>query len=141
MSDELVLEMRLASAGSVVKGSDPANLEYESTNIRLEYEVIHSKDLAERALSNYKNGTRFMYEHLTHHKTISITKGTDSIISESSNGPRRSMKGLLLLFYEPYAEGARDSEETFNPDITQVKVTVNEIPNKVFSQGMKTRDM
>lgn len=133
--------MRLASAGSVVKGSDPANLEYELTNIRLEYEVIHSKDLAERALSNYKNGKRFMYEYMTHHKTISITKGTDSIINESIIVPRRSMKGLLLLFYEPYAGGARESEKTFNPDITQVKVTVNGFPNKVFSQGMKTRDI
>lgn len=51
------------------------------------------------------------------------------------------MKGLLLLFYEPYTEGARDSEKTFNPDITQVKVTVNGIPKKVYSQGMKTREM
>ena len=50
------------------------------------------------------------------------------------------MKGLLLLFYEPYTAGARDSEKTFNPDITEVKVVVNGIPNKVYSQGMKTRD-
>ena len=50
------------------------------------------------------------------------------------------MKGLLLLFYEPYTGGARDSEKTFNPDITEVKVVVNGIPNKIYSQGMKTRD-
>ena len=50
------------------------------------------------------------------------------------------MKGLLLLFYEGYAEGARDSEKTFNPDITEVKVVANGIPNKIYSQGMKTRD-
>ena len=141
LSDELVFEMRLAPAGSVVKGSDPSKLGYELTNIELEYEVIHSKELAEKVLSNYKNGKRFMYEHVTHHKTISITRGTDSIINENINVPRRSMKGLLLLFYEPYAEGARDSEKTLNPDITQVKVTVNGIPNKVYSQGMKSRDM
>ena len=38
---------------------------------------------------------------------------------------RRLIEGLLLLFYEPYAEGATDSEKTFNPDIIQVNVTVN----------------
>lgn len=71
-----------------------------------------------------------MYEHVTHHKTISIAKRTDSIINESINVPRRSMKGLiLLLFYEPYEGGTRDSEKTFNPDITEVKVVVNGIPN------------
>ena len=52
------------------------------------------------------------------------------------------MKGLiLLLFYEPYVGGARDSEQTFNPDITEVKVVVNGIPNKVYSHGMKTGDL
>ena len=41
-----------------------------------------------------------MYEH------VSIAKGTDSIINESINVPRRSMKRLiLLLFYEPYEGG------------------------------------
>ena len=146
LSDELVmswswLEMRLALAGRVVKGSDPTKLGYELTNIELEYEIICSRDLADRALSNYENMKRFMYEHVTHQKTISITRGTDSIINESIHAPRRSMKGLLLLFYEPYVEGARDSGKTFSPDITEVKVTVNGIPTKVYSQGMKTRDM
>ena len=74
-------------------------------------------------LSNYTNGTRFMYKHITHLKTISLDRGSDSIINKSINVARRSMKGLP--FYERYAAGARDSEKTFNPDITEVKVIVN----------------
>ena len=74
-------------------------------------------------LSNYTNGKRFMYEHITHLKTISLDRGSYSIINKSINVARRSMKGLL--FYERYAAGARDSEKTFNPDITEVKVIVN----------------
>ena len=31
-------------------------------------------------------------------------------------------------------------KKTFNPDMTEVKVVVNGIPNKIYSQGMKTRD-
>ena len=50
------------------------------------------------------------------------------------------MKGLLQ-FYEPYVAGAIDSEKTFNPDITEMKIIVNGIPNKVYSRGMKTRDI
>ena len=41
------------------------------------------------------------------------------------------MKGLLL-FYEPYFAGAKDTEKTLNPDITEVKVIVNGIPNKIW---------
>ena len=80
-----------------------------------------------------------MYEHVTHHKTISIAKGSDTIINGSINVPRRSIKGLLLLFYEPYTAGTRDSEKSFNPDIDEVKVVVNGIPNMLFSLGIKTR--
>ena len=140
LSDELVFELKLSPSSNVVKGTDTTKLSYELTNIQLEYEVIHSKNLADEVESNYKNGKRLMYEHVTHHKTITFSKGTDSIINESINVPRRSMKGLLLLFYEPYTGGARDSEKTFNPDITEVKVVVNGIPNKIYRQGMKTRD-
>ena len=133
LSDELVFDLRLAPASNVVKGTDASKLAYELTNIQLEYEVIHSKNLADEVESNYMNGKRLMYDYITHHKTISFSKGTDSIINESINVPRRSMKGLLLLFL-------RAIRHTFNPDITEVKVTVNGIPNKIYSQGMKTRD-
>ena len=47
----------------------------------------------------------------------------------------------LFFFYEPYVAGARDSKKEFNPDITEVKVIVDGIPNKVYSQGIETRDM
>ena len=64
-----------------------------------------------------------------------------SMRAPTTNVPRRSTKGLLLLFNEPYRTRARDSEKTFNPDIEEVKVVVNGIPNKVFSQGMKPTGM
>ena len=60
---------------------------------------------------------------------LSVDKGSDTIINESINVPRRSIKGLLL-FYEPRVVGTRVSEKTFDPDITEVKVIVKGIPNK-----------
>ena len=117
-------------AGNVVKGSDPTKRGYELSEIQLQCEVIHSQKLADEAASNYLNGKMILFEHVNPHKTISIAKGIDSIFNESINVPRRSMKGLLLLFFEPYAAGARDSETIFNPDITDVKVFVNGIPMK-----------
>ncbi|PFX14804.1 hypothetical protein AWC38_SpisGene21013 [Stylophora pistillata] len=134
-------ELRLAPAVSVVTGSDPTKLYYKLTDIQLEDEVINSQKLADEALSNYKNGKRFIYEHITHLKTISMDKGSDRIINESINVRRRSMKGHLLLFYETYTAGTRNSEKTFNPNITDVKLTVDGIPNKIYSQGMQARDM
>ncbi|RMX48886.1 hypothetical protein pdam_00012998 [Pocillopora damicornis] len=37
-------------------GSDKTQLAYELTTIRLEYEIIHSQELADKALSNHTNG-------------------------------------------------------------------------------------
>ena len=58
LSDELVFKISLAPASNVVKGSDATKLCYELTNIQLEYEVVHSKNLADEAGSNYKNGKK-----------------------------------------------------------------------------------
>ena len=140
LDDELVFELRLAPASNVVLGTDPADLEYEINNLRLEYEVIHNNELADEAKLNYLNGKRYMYEHVTHNKTISFAAGTTSIINESINIPRRSMKGILL-FYQPYTAGTRDSEKTLNVDINEIKVDINGIPNMLFSQGMKKEDL
>ena len=77
LSDELLFELRLAPASNDVIGSDETQLAYELTNIQLEYEVIHSQELADEALSSNKNGNRFMYKHVTHLKTISVAKVTN----------------------------------------------------------------
>ena len=34
-----------------------------------------------------------------------------------------------------------EAKKIFNPDITEVKEIVNGIPNKIYSQGMRTRDV
>lgn len=82
-----------------------------------------------------------MYRQVAHHKTISITRATDSIINKSINFPRRSLKGLFLLLYEPNTSGTRDSENSLDPNISEVKVVMNEILNESVSQGKKTRDL
>ena len=78
-----------------------------------------------------------MYDHVHHYKTISFA-GDETIINESVDVPRRSLKGLLLLFYEAYTAGARDPEKTLNPGLTEEKV--NSVPNRVFSQKMRAMD-
>ena len=49
---------------------------------------------------------------------------------------RPPLKGILLLFINPFVAGARDTESYFNPDITKVKVTVNGVPNRVYNEGI-----
>ena len=106
------------------------------TNIELQYETIHSDTLARSAMAEYSAGKAFLYDHVTLYKSISFLDKTDDLITQTVNIPRRSLTGLLLLFVKPFEAGKRDSEAFHNPNITRVSVSVNGVPNKVYSQGL-----
>ena len=74
LPNQVIFEIKPAQAKMVVKGSDASQLGYELTNIELEYEVIHDTNLAREASSSYLNGKEFMYEHVTHYKTLTVKK-------------------------------------------------------------------
>lgn len=60
LADELVFEITLAEAKTVVKGSGPTKLAYELTNVQLEYEALHDADLAQRS-------RKHLYQRQTFH--------------------------------------------------------------------------
>ena len=138
---DLIFEVTLAPAAQVVKGSDATKLVYKLTNIQLQYETIRSKSLAEEATSVYSNGKAFAYDHVMREEVITFAKGTEARINIRVNPQRRSLKAILLLFIEPFAAGARDSEKYFNPDITIVHVTINGSPNRIDNNGINGKDM
>ena len=139
--NDLVFELTLAAAHEVVKGSDGTKLGYKLENIQLEYEVIRSQTLAAEAVSTYAGGKEFAYDLVMREKVVPITRGSDTHLNLQVNPQRRSLKGLLLLFINPYAAGARNTENYFNPAITKVKVTVNGVPSRVYNEGLSGSDM
>ena len=72
---------------------------------------------------------------------VSFVKNTDTRLNIRINPQRRSLRGILLLFIDPYRAGTRDSEKYINPDITKVHVTVNGFPNRVYNEGIDATDM
>ena len=125
----------------MVRGSDVNKLVYKLENIQLENETIRSKLLADEATSTYTNGKEFAYDLVLRERVVPVEKGEDTRLTLRVNPQRRSLKGILLLFINPYTAGARDSENYFNPDITEVKVTVNGVPNRVYNEGISGADM
>ena len=112
---------------------------YFLSNIELEYSCVYSKELAIKAASSYQIGNSFTYQNISSEKTFVISKPNDGIINQQVNLLRRSMTGLLLLFRQDTA-GSIDSEKIINPDIISVKVTINGMPNRIFSKGMELAD-
>ena len=139
--NDLLFELTLALAVQVVRGSDASKLVYKLENIQMEYETIRSKTLADEAISTYSNGKEFAYDLVMREKVVPISRGGDTRLNLKVNPQRRSLKGILLLFINPFVAGARDSESYFNPDITKVKVTVNGTPDRVYNEGISGTDM
>ena len=85
-----------------------------------------------------QGGKEFSYDHIMR-EVVTFAKSTDSRINIRMIPQRRALKGILLLFIEPYAAAARDLEKCINPDIT--KVTVNGSPNKAYNNGIEAKNL
>ena len=78
---------------------------------------------------------------MRHFKISVIDKAKDTKINITVIGQRRSMKGLLLLFVEPYIAGTRDSEKLIFPDLKKVRVTINGSPNMLYNNSIESQDI
>ena len=136
-----MFEVSLAPASQVVKGSDPTKVKYKLTNIQLEYEMIRSEMLAEEAKSVYTSAKEFVYDDVYLDEVVPINKGTETRINIKVNVQRRSLKGILLLFVEPYTAGTRDSEKYIFPDLKKISVTINGSPNMLYNNGIESQDI
>ena len=103
--------------------------------------MIHSEKLAERAKKVYTDGKEFSYDHVSRAKVVPINKGTETRINIKVDAQRRSMKGILLLFVEPYTAGTRDSEKYLFPNLNKVRVTINGSPNMLYNEGIESQDI
>ena len=103
--------------------------------------MIHSKFLAVEARSVYESDKAFVYDHVSCYKVYPINREKDTKINITVNSQRRSIKGIFLLFVEPYIAGTRDSEKFIFPDLKKVRVTINGSPNMLYNNGIESQDI
>ena len=118
-------EIMKAQSGEAVEG-------YSLENLELEYETIENQELANEATEIYETGKSLDFDHVTLMKTTEWDKDS-TLINETINLPTRSMKAVVLLFR---SKTPSESEEYLYPNIQEVKVTIEGVPNSVYSQGI-----
>ena len=118
-------DIMVAQSGESVAG-------YSLENLELEYETIENLDLAEKVLANYSQGRSLSFNHVTLMKTVEWNKD-HTLHNETINIPRKSMKAIVSLFRK---NTLTNSEEFVYPNITEVKVSIEGIPNSIYSQGI-----
>ena len=85
----------------------------------MEYETIENQDITNSTTEGYEIGRSLSFEHVTLMKTTEWDKSS-TLINETINLPRKSMKAVVLLFKTKAPAG---SEEYVYPNIESVKVT------------------
>ncbi|CAB4025365.1 Hypothetical predicted protein [Paramuricea clavata] len=120
-SDEI-----MTAQGGEAKGN------YKLDNLELEYETIENDTLASEVSRMYSTGRSLSYKHVTLMRTSNWDKDL-TIVNENINIPRKSMSAIVLLFTNRVRT---NSEEYIYPNIDKVNLTIEGVPNAVFSQGL-----
>ena len=142
LGDRLEYELTFNDYSSVIQATGDAHTTYSIEKIILEYELVTQPELARMIHNQYKGRLAILYDRVLWHRKISRDK-SDTFWNINLNVPARSIKGVLMLFEEVAAQQqfARNTEPFYNPKITKVEVTIEGIPNQLFSQGMRAYQM
>ena len=105
---------------------------YKLTDIKLGFETIEGEELANQVKSEYKAGRQLWYDLTTLLKTLEWKKDSTNQVIDV-NIPRKSMRGVVLLFTKKNPTG---SEEFYNAEIELVKVSIEGNPNSVYRRGL-----
>ena len=138
LGSRLTYELTFADYSDVIKATDP-DATYTISNVSLEFDTITNASLASQIRTEYMKCS-ILYDRILRARIIPINK-SDTSFSVDINSPSKSLKGVLLIFTQERSatKFTRDTEEFYNPKITKVEVTVEGVPNQIYSQNMKYR--
>jgi hypothetical protein len=132
--DKLSFELTFNDAGRVIVSTD-TNATYTVSNLSLEYEYVKNPGLALAVHNRYMSGYSLLYNRPLMFMMRQVFQ-SDTVWNFNINSPAKSLKGLLLLF-DNSTNYARNVESWFNPQITNVTVTIEGVPNQLYAQGLQ----
>ncbi len=139
INENIIFEIELNPNKNVLVSSKPKDMAYKLTNICLEYDTVTDKNIASTISNMYNSGYAFMFDRVDSLKEVKVT-ANETIINQNINFPRRSIKGVLLLFEKAFDVGARESEHFYNPEIKDVQITLEGISSQLYNNGIRMLD-
>lgn len=71
---------------------------------------------------------------------VTFSKATDTQVNLRVHSQGMSLKGILL-FVQSYKPGSSNSEKFINPDLMKVTIMVNGLPNMLYNNSIKSKDI
>ena len=121
----------------MIQATGDVDASYHIGGISLEYDMVTLPELARAIDNQYKGRLAILYDRVLRHRKMTKDK-SDTLWNINLNVPAGSMKGILMFFENVAAQQpfARNTEAFYNPQITKVEVTIEGIPNQLYSQGI-----
>ena len=126
----------------MIQATGDVDASYHIGGISLEYDMVTVPELVRTIDNQYESRLAILYDRVLRHRKMTVDK-SDTLWNINLNVPARSMKGILMPFENVAAQEpfARNTEAFYNPQITKVEVTIEGIPNKLYSQEMRAYQM
>jgi len=140
LESNLCFEIKINEVKNVLIYENKTTANFEMKNLCLEFKTIKDLILYKEIERDFSAGVQFLFDHVHHYKMEEIDKEATFINLEIQGLDRKSLKGILLIFENEFKPGERSSELFPNPGITNVKYTIDGIPNKHYSSGYRERD-
>lgn len=136
LGDRLEYEITFNDYSQVLSSTGDDKTTYDIDNISLEFDMVTDTTLAARIRNQFNGPLVILYDRVLRHRKI-VKNRSDTVWNINLNTPARSMKGILMLFERPAEKWTRNPEHFYNPKITNVEVTIEGVPNQLYSQGMR----
>ena len=138
LGDRLGYELTFTDCSRVIQATGDADASYHIGGISLEYDIVTLPEMARMIDNQYKSRLAILYDRVLRHWKMTMDK-SNTLWNIKLNVPARRMKGILMLFENVVAQQpfARNTEASYNPQITKEEVTIEGIPNQLYSQGMR----
>ena len=130
LGDRLEYELTFNDYNKVISSTD-ADSSYVISNICLEFDMVTDLELARQIRQQFSGRMAILYDRILRHRKITKKK-SDTLWNINLNVPARSMKEILMLFEDP---DRTSTEDSVNPNITKVEMTIEGVPNQLYSQG------
>ena len=135
LGDRLEYELTFNDYNKIINATD-ADSSYDVSNICLEFDMVTDLELARQIRQRFSDRMAILFDRILLHRKITKNK-SDTLWNINLNVPARSMKGILMLFEDP---NRSSTEDFYNHKITKVEMTIEGIPNQLYSQCMRLYD-
>ena len=141
LKEDSIVKLELNSSEKVILCSGDSAATYKLSDVSLEYDAIFDEPYATARGELYAGTKSIPYTKVTSMHYWKLSKKDITWKTDVSNLSVRSLKGLLLLFFDKRDDFANKNEEFYNPSIKKILTNINGMPHQPFATGLQARDI